>query len=363
MSAERRRRWGCRTTAAVGCSAAARPSDGRAVGDHAGDVGRQVHDVGQVQHERRLGDVHRRAVRGERVGHRAHGVLVLLEVLARPGEAGGEGEVVRVVAGTPDRAGEHPRGDQARSRRRTSISGVAPTSPSTLNVQQAGVAARPAGRAATRRSTGAQPRRRRSRARTTFSSSPAADPAYGLGDGDRPTPRRTASPSAKTTSSRALAGSRRRGERRAIAGSAPSPTVVTQRRSRAASDDDLGHDEHRRLGVVTVEGEGGEGDQPAARQPTLVAHDRVSHQRCPTSSAASANRSAARELEPGGLAPADEPSPLAHPGQGAVSREEGEQRTGQRDVDGAHDEVRLGAPGRRRSRRGSPGGRASRQRE
>ena len=79
----------------------------------AGDVGGQVHDVGQVQHERRLGHVHRGAVRLEGVGDRADGVLVLLEVLRRPGQGGGQGEVALVVAGTPDGAGQHPRGDQA----------------------------------------------------------------------------------------------------------------------------------------------------------------------------------------------------------------------------------------------------------
>src|SRR4029453_11967959 len=80
--------------------------DGRRVVDHAGDVGGQGHDVGQVQHERRLGDVHRGAVGVERVGDRADGVLVLLEVLGGAGEGGGEGEGALVVAGTRAGAGE-----------------------------------------------------------------------------------------------------------------------------------------------------------------------------------------------------------------------------------------------------------------
>ena len=79
----------------------------------AGDVGGQVHHVGQVQHERHLGHVHRGAVRRERLGDRADGVLVLLEVLGGPGQLPGERQVVLVVAGTPDRAGQHPGGDQA----------------------------------------------------------------------------------------------------------------------------------------------------------------------------------------------------------------------------------------------------------
>ena len=81
--------------------------------DDAVDVGGQVHDVGQVEDERRLGHVHRRAVRLEGVGDRAHGVLVLLEVLRRAGEGGGQREVALVVARTPDRAGQHAGGHQA----------------------------------------------------------------------------------------------------------------------------------------------------------------------------------------------------------------------------------------------------------
>ena len=71
-----------------------------------------MHDVGQVQHERRLRDVHARAVRRKGVGHRAHGVLVLLEVLAGARQRRGEGEVVGVVTGAPDGAGEHARRDE-----------------------------------------------------------------------------------------------------------------------------------------------------------------------------------------------------------------------------------------------------------
>ena len=84
----------------------------RVVDEHPGHVGREVHDVRQVQHERRLGHVHRRAVRRQGVGHRAHGVLVLLEVLRRARERRGEREVVVVVAGAPDGAREHPRRHQ-----------------------------------------------------------------------------------------------------------------------------------------------------------------------------------------------------------------------------------------------------------
>src|SRR5690606_24814334 len=83
------------------------------VGDDPGDVAGQVHDVGQVQDERRLGHVHRGAVRRQGGGDGADGVLVLLEVLRRPRQGGGQGEVALVVAGTPDGPGEHAGGDQA----------------------------------------------------------------------------------------------------------------------------------------------------------------------------------------------------------------------------------------------------------
>src|SRR3546814_19535911 len=86
--------------------------DARGVVDHAGDVGGQVHHVGQVQHERRLGHVHRGAVRLECLGDRAYGVLVLLKVIRRPGQGGGQGQVPLVVTGATNGAGQHPRGYQ-----------------------------------------------------------------------------------------------------------------------------------------------------------------------------------------------------------------------------------------------------------
>ena len=86
---------------------------GGAVGGDAGDVGGQVHHVRQVQHERGLGHVHRLAVRLQRVGDRADRELVLLQVLARPGQRRGQRQVVRVVAGTADGPGQHAGRDQA----------------------------------------------------------------------------------------------------------------------------------------------------------------------------------------------------------------------------------------------------------
>src|SRR5699024_10071437 len=63
--------------------------------------------------ERRLGHVHRGAARAQRLGDRGDRVLVLLEVLAGAGKRCGQGEVMLVVAGTADSAGEYPGGDQA----------------------------------------------------------------------------------------------------------------------------------------------------------------------------------------------------------------------------------------------------------
>jgi hypothetical protein len=110
---------------------------GALVREHAGHVGGEVHDVRQVQHERRLGHVRRRAVRPERLRHRPHRVLVLLQVLAGAGQSRGESEVAGVVAAAADRAGEHARGDEALLAAHEHLGG-GPTSPSTLKVQQPG---------------------------------------------------------------------------------------------------------------------------------------------------------------------------------------------------------------------------------
>ena len=160
-----RRRGDVRRRAAHGGRGVQRGGErerGDVVGEDPGDVGGQVHDVGQVQHERRLGHVHRRAVRRQRVGDRAHGVLVLLQVLGRAGERRGEREVVRVVAGTADRAGQHAGGDQpllaaARAARASRRRGRRPRTPRCRR------SARPAAAAATG-GRSARPRRRRGRA-------------------------------------------------------------------------------------------------------------------------------------------------------------------------------------------------------
>ena len=62
-----RRSSACRRPPRSGAAPPRARGEVRAVGEHAGDVGGQVHDVRQVQHERRLGHVHRRAVRRQRL--------------------------------------------------------------------------------------------------------------------------------------------------------------------------------------------------------------------------------------------------------------------------------------------------------
>ncbi len=108
-------RRGERQAGRPGPGAAPPPPAGKARGcaSTPGDVAGQVQDVRQVQDERDVGHVGRRAERRERVGDRAHRVLVLLEVLGRVGEDRRPGEVGVVVAGAADGAGQDARGDQA----------------------------------------------------------------------------------------------------------------------------------------------------------------------------------------------------------------------------------------------------------
>ena len=159
--------------------------DGLGVVDDPGDVGGQVHHVGQVQHERRLGHVHRRAVRLERVGDRAHGVLVLLEVLRRPrpGWRPAPGRARRRRCGgwcrpAPARSPARARGAPAsrgwrRTCRRRGTSSTSGTPP----------ARRCSGQ---RTSTSSSAVATRSRASTTFSRSPPPMREHGVGDRRHP---------------------------------------------------------------------------------------------------------------------------------------------------------------------------------
>ena len=133
----------------------------------------------------RLGHVHAGAVRRQRVGDGAHRVLVLLEVLARACQRGRQGEVVGVVAGAPDRAGQHAGGDQPALEADEHLRGGA---------EQAVDAERPAARvalgqaraAASAGRSASSARPRRSRASTTFSSSPPAIRATASADDELP---------------------------------------------------------------------------------------------------------------------------------------------------------------------------------
>ena len=235
-------------TAAEGCSASASWSEETVVGvvDHAGDVGRQVHDVGEVQHERRLGHVHRRAVRVERVGDRADGVLVLLEVLRRPGQRRGEREVALVVAGAPDGAGQHAGGDQA---------ALAADQQLGRRAEQAVDVERPAHRVVV-----GQPAQRPADVDRLVGGGDqvagqhdllqvaGADPGDGVGDDAHPL----------LAVERAVGEARpprarpagRRASTVAAVSRPPRETVVSQVAVAATADHDLGHDEHGVAGLV-----------------------------------------------------------------------------------------------------------------
>ena len=145
-SARPRPSVGVPPTAADGCSASASCRDEvdssvLGVVHDAGDVGGEVHDVGQVQHERRLGDVHRRSsaapARRRPSGRRTRAprgpcderASVAASAMSRSSSP------VRRMVPASTREVTRPRS------RRTSISGVAPNMPSTWKVQHMGYVA------------------------------------------------------------------------------------------------------------------------------------------------------------------------------------------------------------------------------
>ncbi len=234
--------------------------------DDAGDVGGQVHHVRQVQDERRLRHVHRRAVRRQGVGDRADGVLVLLEVLRGPRQRGGQGEVVLVVAGTPDRAGQHPGGDQAalashqQLRRRTEepvdVEGPA----------HVVLAAEPAQRPAdVDRFVG---RGDQVAGQHHLLQLARVDAEDRLPDDRPPSRRRDIAPSEKTTLTGASGAGC--GARSGRASTSSSPIVVTQHAVTAAADDHAGDDQHA-VARLVGEREAAQADQPGAGHADLVA--------------------------------------------------------------------------------------------
>ena len=223
-----------------------------------------MHDVRQVQHERRLGHVHRRAVRLERVGDRADGVLVLLEVLRRPRQRGGQREVALVVAGTPDGAGQHARGDQAALAADQHLRGRAEHPVDVEGPAHRVVAARrPSGQ---RTSMGASAVAIRSRASTTFSRSPAS-----MRRRRRPRP---------PSSARCRARRRRRPRPRGPTGALAGPSYVAPSSARAdqgepgaaaAPADHDPRDRQHRVARLVGETERAEADQAGAGLVDLVA--------------------------------------------------------------------------------------------
>ena len=305
-----------------------------------------MHDVRQVQHERRLGHVHRRAVRRQRVGDRAHGVLVLLQVLGRAGQRRGEREVVGVVAGTPDRAGQHAGGDQAL----LAAGRAAPASRRRARRRRTPRccrSARPAAAAASARRSARPASTTRSRASTTLSSSPAVIRATAAATAPaHSAPERA--PSAKATSAGAGGGSCERRVDGRPAGGRSTADRGQPPPSAAPADDHLGHDQ-RGAGWPSRRRTRSTRTRPArcrAGRPRR-APPRAPPRRA-TSAWACANRCSPLRLEGQRAPPADQPLAAADPGHTSVAapRDQRQQR----------------APGRRsprcgRPRRGQAGGR------
>ena len=283
----------------------------------AGHVGGQVHHVGQVQHERRLGDVHARAVRLQRLGDRADGVLVLLEVLGRPGQRGGQRQVALVVAGAADGTGQHPRGDQAalaahqhlgrRAEHAVDVErpahrvrrGQALQRPADVDVGSSAVATR-------------------SRASTTFSRSPAPMRATASATTDIHCSLLRA-PSAKLTMGRGRhgGGAERVGD--LADGGQPGPVAPT-------ADDDPRQHQHGVAGLVG-EGERAEADRTGAGLGDLIRHvgagDRL---RPPLRGVGEAGR--AGGADHGSDTPADQSLVPAEPGDGGVDGQQVHQLPG-----------------------------------
>ena len=223
-----------------------------------------------------------------------------------------------VVAGAPDGAGQHPRGDQALlaagraarawrrpGRRRRTSSVVRYCSASRCSSQ--------------RTSSGAPVVTSRSRASTTLSSSPAVIRATAsattpgpLGGGQGAVGEGDVGAEPRAPRSGDDGGRRGHGRRRRC--------VVTQPRPPAPADhDDLGHDQRRRRRRVAGEGEGPERDRAGAGQVDLVAHDRVRHHVAPPA-LRPARTGRCPRLERAARAPADDALAAPDPGHDVGGR-------------------------------------------
>ncbi len=354
-------RGGEREARRPGRGAARRAGRARAAREDGRHVGREVHDVRQVQHERRVGDVHRRAERGERLRDRPDGVLVLLQVLRRPGELRGPQErlVVGQAAAT-DRAREHAGRHESLLAADEQLGGRA---------DQPVDRERPA-RLVGRREAGEQPARVHGLARVGddvarehhLLQRARADALDALRDDGGPVvgAERAVVPGhlagrAHGLARRAAQGVRGGGGQRAGGVDGREPRVPV-----TPPDDDARHDEDpagpdRVVRVVArrgvVERERAERDGARAGQAHLVAHDRARERLVPRGLGVGEPARAPR-LEPQRLAPADDPVAAAHPREGSrVGQEvdEGVETAGQvGDPGGPHDQrVGLCGGGRR----------------
>ncbi len=95
-------------TAAVGCKAAARASEATPLSATAVISVARCRHVGQLQNVGGVRHVHARTERGKRPSDGPDGVLVLLEVLARPGQRGRQIEIMIIISGAADRARQAP---------------------------------------------------------------------------------------------------------------------------------------------------------------------------------------------------------------------------------------------------------------
>ncbi len=278
-----------------------------------------MHDVAQLEHERRRRDLHLAAVQGERVDDRAHAVPVLLDVLDRAGERGAATTVLVRVAGAAQGAGEHARGGDAvheaqqhlRRRAEQAVDGEDPA---------AGVVAleplqRPAqvDRAvrACLQVSGQHDLVDRSR----------GDPGDCLSDGGHPLG--TGDPPVGVDDRRGRPGGSALGKGgRREAGDAdrgPPPRAV------AVADHDLGDDERGGAGR-RVEGERSERDQAGAGQADLVLDVGGGDQRVPPGLRLG-EPARTGQLQAGGGTPADQALAVLHPRQRAVLGQQLQQPT------------------------------------
>ena len=294
-----------------------------AVGDDRRDDGRQVHDVLQVQQERLGGHVDTRAVGRQGVRDRPHGVRVLLQVLVRVRQRAALHGVPEPVVTTTQGPGEHQRGHDAFLEPHEQLRGGADQA-----VDREG----PAPGVALGQPLQRPPDVERLvelglevAGQHDLGDLPGPDPLHDTAHHRRPLGRR---PGAVAEAHRSGWCGRPGRLQRGLLG-------VDRRHPPAAGavpHDDARHHQGRRAGLG-VEGEGAEGDQPAAGGAHLVGDGRGGDQVAPPL-LGDVEAAAAGDLEAGGLAPADQALLAAHPRQRALGGQQVEQRAGVGDAHG-----------------------------